>query len=1231
MSVTIDSLDIQIRSSAGSASNNIDKLAESLVRLRDNASLTKVTNNLTKLAGALKTLQVNSSTLSSLKGLAGAMKSLAAVQSANGLKKVLQQLQTLPDLTARLNPATLTAFAAAIRKLSEGLAPLSKEIEKIGKGFANLPTKISQCVTATNRLTAATKKADDATEDLDDTLDKQGINLMANIANFDTLVQALQKVGQIVVQTTKDAMEWDGIQFRFGQAFGEDAQEVYDWILKINEALGISTQEFMQYSGIYASLLKGFGVEQSKLTEISVGLTELTYDIWAFSNDRYKNLEDAAEAVRSAITGEIEPIRNAGIALTEASMQEYLDTVGQAHVSIEKLTEAQKAEVRYAVMVNSAMQQGIVGTYAREMDTAEGAVRRLTQQMKTLGQAFGSLFIPVLQIAIPWLTAFVDILTDAVHWIAAFFGIKIAKIDWSGVNAGSTGLENIESGAADATDALGDTAKAAKKLRDYTLGFDELNVIEPPSPSSGGSGGGAGGAAGGAAGNGFEGLELASLWDQALLDSATKKVDEIKAKILGFLEEFKTEIAIIAGALGVLGMAKLLGDFGKAIGLSEKFLGGVNKIKQLAVTGIILTIQWSLMDQFLENFIKEGSWEDYLWSVITGALGAFASYLVLGKTGLALSLVITAAAMFKWTFADGEVDSLEEVTSGLTGLGASAGALLIAWNKAKPAFDGLKEWMAAAKQNAPEVGKFAAMFPKLSSSLSGFGTAVSGGFAKVTGGISGAVKALSGFLGLGTGATLGLVAAVVAAIAATVFFLKRNWEEVTAAVKAFFETNIAPKLEDIKESWEKIKSALSDAKDAFLNAIPPEFRETLEKVGKWISDGVSKIKELVASVDLLKVAGQLFEWLGQAIFTAISQQIAAAISFGVKVFEGFAQVVAGLVEIGAGVVEALIKLFSGDLEGAWTAVKKIGQGIADVFLGLYDMTIGAVVEWVKGIIDWCVALWDELVGHSIIPDLIDSIVDWFLSLPKKILTPIQNFVNNIIKKFKDMWSSIKSWWKTNVAPKFTAKYWTDKFDVIRKGASDKLEAAKKAIREKWSDIRSWFSDNVAPKFTLSFWLEKFKNLKEGFTKTIKNACNAGIDLMNKFIGWLNEKLNFSWSGLTIAGKEVYKGGSVQLFTIPKIPKLEQGGFLEDGLFTMNKGEIAGKFNNGKSVVANNQMIVEGIADGVYRAVVSAMNDSQYRDNNVNVYLDGKQIYASVKKTENERGVKLMGSQLGYSY
>jgi hypothetical protein len=195
-----------------------------------------------------------------------------------------------------------------------------------------------------------------------------------------------------------------------------------------------------------------------------------------------------------------------------------------------------------------------------------------------------------------------------------------------------------------------------------------------------------------------------------------------------------------------------------------------------------------------------------------------------------------------------------------------------------------------------------------------------------------------------------------------------------------------------------------------------------------------------------------------------------------------------------------------------------------------------------------------------------------------------------------------------------------------------MKELKQTITNKWDEIKKWFGTYVAPKLTLAFWIDKFKNLKDGFIQSIKNAVNGGIELMNRFIGWINDHLNFSWDPVMVAGKVIVPGGSVQLFTIPEIPRFENGGFLEDGLFTMNHGEIAGKFNNGKSVVANNQQIVEGIAAGVYEAVVAAMNATSGRQNqSVNVYLDGKQIYANVKKRDSERGVQLMGNQLGYTY
>lgn len=78
---------------------------------------------------------------------------------------------------------------------------------------------------------------------------------------------------------------------------------------------------------------------------------------------------------------------------------------------------------------------------------------------------------------------------------------------------------------------------------------------------------------------------------------------------------------------------------------------------------------------------------------------------------------------------------------------------------------------------------------------------------------------------------------------------------------------------------------------------------------------------------------------------------------------------------------------------------------------------------------------------------------------------------------------------------------------------------------------------------MAFWQAQFNNIKEGLISKIKDAVNGGITLFNHFIDWLNSKMKFSWDTFSIMGKEIIPAGSVQLFTIPKIPMLAQGAVI----------------------------------------------------------------------------------------
>ena len=81
-----------------------------------------------------------------------------------------------------------------------------------------------------------------------------------------------------------------------------------------------------------------------------------------------------------------------------------------------------------------------------------------------------------------------------------------------------------------------------------------------------------------------------------------------------------------------------------------------------------------------------------------------------------------------------------------------------------------------------------------------------------------------------------------------------------------------------------------------------------------------------------------------------------------------------------------------------------------------------------------------------------------------------------------------------------------------------------------------------------------------------------------------------------------------------------GGFPEDGLFYANHNEMVGRFTNGRTAVANNDMIVTGIEQGVFRAVTAAMNARSGGDDDreINVYIGNEKIYSGFTKWKRQQ-------------
>jgi hypothetical protein len=1266
--VTIDTLAVEITSNSTGAAKGIDELAASLMKLKGTTISGTAVKNLTDLTGALRGLGAVTSEAQKIGNLADSIKKLSTVGSMN---KIINQLNKLPGavkglsnitidqsltekvngLTSALEPLTtiksggLGTMVNALAKIGtvtkslddDAITKFSDRVKKLTESLEPLSTKMTTVQAGLRSLNSTAKTAGSGMGELDRKVNTTTLNLANAITVLRGLVSALMPIVRIFASAIGQAMEWDGISYQFGNSFGEQADEYYEKITQITEALDINKQTFMENSALAASMLKGFGVASSDAREMGLGYTELAYDIWAAYNNIYKTLDGAdgaMAAIRSAIAGEVEPIRRAGFTIVESQLEITAANYGIAYSS-EKATEAQKSYLRYLTLVDQAHTKGIVGAYAHELNTAEGLTRTLTQQTKTLAQSFGSLFLPILVKVLPWLQAFVDLVTEAVYWVANFFGVDIQPATWG------SGFDSITNGADGATDAMKDTAdavdkttEALKDLKKATIGIDELNVISPPNENNGS--GGSGGA--GAGGAGWDNIDVESLWDQALIDSIKTQVDTIKAK----LEEWLPVIGTIGGALAGLGIATLLRHLGDA-------LSQMNLLQKMFATVAIVAIEAALVFTFADNYLESGNFLYLIGEALVTAASGYLLFKAWGVNGAVLALGVSVLAQLvalEMSLADGTVSLsspetwIQAITTILTG--AFGGAILSKYTAFFP-----KEGfviglgvtasltLTALRMGAIESGKISS--DSIESWILEIGSLATAALAGKW--LGAALYAGGGPMGALIGVTAGLILNLVGTVSVkgedfgneisdwingaitvgmTAFTTAKIWNLVSPYITPAL-TGLIPKIGTalagaFSGGWTAITGAIA--------AIP---------VWGWI---VAAIAGLVA----LAVVDYDFTDIGNKIGTALGKACGAVANFvadiGGAIWDGlkgaFDWVKENITwENVKNLVGALFKKETWT-EIIWPKIKEIGKSIWDgLWEGIWDGVEnlwGNVTEFVDGFIQ---GFKDGFEIHS--PS------KKFIEIGKQLIAGLSEpfTFSSIKEKLSGFWDSITGFFggkkttteKVVVAVSLVKSGWSTVSKWI--GNIPTLSQLIKLGKSGWTSISKWIGTIPVVSQTVKLVKSGWSSVK-GWVGTIPvlsapiKLIKSGWSTIKSWLGSLDFKLNFklpkigvNWGSKKVAGFTIkYPSG---FYTYAK------GGFPDMGeLFIAREAgpEMVGKIGS-KTTVANNQQIVEAVSEGVYAAVLAAMKQSDGNGGqSVNVYLDGRQITSAVEKRQRERGVNL---------
>lgn len=597
---------------SGDMSRKLTQIASGLRALEQVRGVkisSSIPNQLNALNAALKNVRWTDG--DKIRTLVDGLRPLSELGRAN-MTSFINQLGKLPDLIDELEKADIDKFTRQMKELAAAMKPFADEMQKVSNGFSAFPSKIQRLVSSTDRYNNSVNRATTGT--------KAWSNALAGI-KISTVLYASKRIGTALAEYMYQASEWEGIMYRFGRAFGEEAEENYKWIQRLNSELQINVQQFMQYASIYGTMLRGFGVAQKDAAAMAMNYTELTYDIWAGYNDIYKSFEDAAVAVRSAIAGEVEPIRRAGFTIVDSQLKITAANYGIAY-STQSASEELKSYLRYLTLIDQAKAQDLIGTYAREMTTAEGLMRTLRQQLTSLSQAFGSFLLPALVKVLPYVQAFVELIGEAIAALAQLFGIDLKPVDF-GVSSGATA-------AGDMADNLDDAAGAAKKLKQYTAGFDELNVFNPDQGSSG--------AGAGVSGGGYDGeFDIGKLWDESIFENINSQVDELKENLKDVLA---TVISIAAGILAW----KVAKDFLTALKLLKE-LNSKNFTFKLdfKVLGLAMFLaDLKEFERYLKDFLDNGPTFQNVAGMISSFAGMVGDALImLGglKVGGALKVV----------------------------------------------------------------------------------------------------------------------------------------------------------------------------------------------------------------------------------------------------------------------------------------------------------------------------------------------------------------------------------------------------------------------------------------------------------------------------------------------------------------------------------------------------------------------------------------------------------------
>lgn len=236
-------------------------------------------------------------------------------------------------------------------------------------------------------------------------LKKLGATIGISSSIMSSLIGVAKSCASSLADFAKDsigaASDFDENMNKTLAVFGDAGQKFIDMSGSMASAMGMSKNQYLESISLFGAIGKAMNIPNDQLMTMSENLTGLATDLGSFYN---KSTEQAMNALKGALTGETEALKEFGIVANETTMASFVEGQGKAWSS---MTAGEKAIARYQYIMEQT--NFIQGDFSKTSDGLANSQKQLQANMENLKVAIGTGLTPI----------FADLTTQFATFISA--------------------------------------------------------------------------------------------------------------------------------------------------------------------------------------------------------------------------------------------------------------------------------------------------------------------------------------------------------------------------------------------------------------------------------------------------------------------------------------------------------------------------------------------------------------------------------------------------------------------------------------------------------------------------------------------------------------------------------------------------------------------------------------------------------------------------------------------